>query len=82
MKARRATPAAAIVIKIMNCSGQKGKFCMTSHVWHKKVLTESYNLCRKGIGQTSSFRVILLTNVKLVKHWSEIILICYSKKYI
>ena len=54
-----------------------GKLHMTSHIWgEKKWLTKSCDSCRKGIGQTSTFGVILKTNEKLFYNWNKLLLIC------
>ena len=53
---------------------------MTSHIWReKKWLTEGCNLRKKSIGRTPTFGVTLQTNEKLIKHWSELLLVCYSE---
>ena len=53
---------------------------MKSHIWHeKKWLTKSRNLCWKGIGRTPMFGIILKTNKKWSKNWSQLLLVCNSE---
>ena len=41
----------------------------------KKWLTKTCNLCWKGIERTLTFGVILKSNEKLIKDWSELLLV-------
>ena len=53
---------------------------MTSHISRQKNwLTKSSNLCRRGVGRTPTFGVILKTNEKLIKIWNELLLVGFSK---
>ena len=50
---------------------------MTSHIWcENRWLTKSCNLCWKGIRRTPTYGVILKTNVKSIKNWNELLVVC------
>ena len=57
-----------------------GRLHMTSHISRqKKWLTKSSNLCWRDIGQTPTFGAILKTNEKIIKIWSELLLVGFSE---
>ena len=57
-----------------------GRLHVTSHISHQRNwLTQSSDLCWRGIGRTPTFGVILKTNEKLIKIWNELFLVGFSE---
>ena len=54
---------------------------MTSPIWHEKSGDQKLygTLCWKSIAQISTLEVTLITSMKLIRHWSESQLVCFSE---